>query len=202
MKKDNSKFQKQAPLLVFCLIFLFSDQPSKSSGCPFSKAKGKAAKVVKFVAMWLNLYPHTVNHNFFLKKITSFKCKKSQEVCQKVNDWTKSPMLLGPQPRVSHPELNKTHTFSQCSKHLQANYPTSIDIRRSSSVRRDSFTRLSGCNRTIVADRVLTRSPRRRRHLREGLVWPLTHLFPFAHCHTGPKSMQLLLMANILKLGF
>ena len=60
MKKDNSKFQKQAPLLVFCLTFLFSDQPSKSSGCPFSEAKRKAAKVVKFVAMWLNLYPHTV----------------------------------------------------------------------------------------------------------------------------------------------
>ena len=60
MKKDNSKFQKQAPLLVFCQIFLFSDQPSKSSGYPFSKAKGKAAKVVKFVAMWLNLNPHTV----------------------------------------------------------------------------------------------------------------------------------------------
>ena len=60
MKKDNSKFQKQAPILAFCLIFLFSDQPSKSSGCPLSKAKRKAAKVVKFVAMWLNLNPHTV----------------------------------------------------------------------------------------------------------------------------------------------
>ena len=66
MKKDDSKFQKQAPLLVFCLIFLFSDQPSKSSGCPFSEAKRKAAKVVKFVAMWLNLFPHTV-YQLFLK---------------------------------------------------------------------------------------------------------------------------------------
>ena len=39
---------------------LLTVQPSKSSGCPFSEAKRKAAKVVKFVAMWLNLYPHTV----------------------------------------------------------------------------------------------------------------------------------------------
>ena len=60
MKKDNSKFWNHASLLVFCLIFLFSDQPSKGSGCPFSKAKRKAVKVVKFMAMWLNLYPRTV----------------------------------------------------------------------------------------------------------------------------------------------
>ena len=50
MKKDNSKFQKQASLLVFCLIFLFSDQPSKSSSCPFIKAKRKRPK-------WLSLWP-------------------------------------------------------------------------------------------------------------------------------------------------
>ena len=67
MKKDNSKFQKQATLLVFCLIFLFSDQPSKSSGCPFSEAKQKSAKVVKFMAMWLNLYLHTVHILDFLE---------------------------------------------------------------------------------------------------------------------------------------
>ena len=60
MKKDNSKYKKEASLLVFCLIFLFSDQPSKGSSCPFSEAKRKAAKVVKFMAMWLNLYPRTV----------------------------------------------------------------------------------------------------------------------------------------------
>ena len=60
IKKDNSKFQKQASLLVFCLLFLFSDHPSKSNGCPISEAKRKATKVVKFIAMWLNLYPHTV----------------------------------------------------------------------------------------------------------------------------------------------
>ena len=41
-------------------MFLFSDQPSKGSGCPFSEAKQKATKVVKFMAMWLNLYPRTV----------------------------------------------------------------------------------------------------------------------------------------------
>ena len=67
--KDNLKFQKQASLLVFCLIFLFYDHPSKSSGCPFSKAKQKSAKVVKFMAMLLNLYPHTVSEKSWLKTI-------------------------------------------------------------------------------------------------------------------------------------
>ena len=61
MKKDNSKIQKQASLLVFCVIFLFSNHPSKSTGSPFMEADPKGVKVVNFVAMWLNLYPHTVD---------------------------------------------------------------------------------------------------------------------------------------------
>ena len=58
--EDNSKFQKQASLLVFCEVFLFSNNPSKSTGSPLRDAELKAVKVVNFVAMWLNLYPHTV----------------------------------------------------------------------------------------------------------------------------------------------
>ena len=46
--------------MVFCLIFLFSHHPSKITGSPFKEADPKGVKVVKFVAMWLNLYPHTV----------------------------------------------------------------------------------------------------------------------------------------------
>ena len=60
MKKDNSKIQKQASLLVFCVIFLFSNHPSKSTGSPFTEADPKGVKVVSFVAKRLNLYPHTV----------------------------------------------------------------------------------------------------------------------------------------------
>ena len=60
MKKDNSKFQKQASLLVFWLQFVFSNNHSKSTGSPLREAEVKAVKVVNFVAMWLNLYPHTV----------------------------------------------------------------------------------------------------------------------------------------------
>ena len=60
MKKDNSKIQKQASLLVFCVIFLFSNHPSKSTGSPFMEAHPKGVKVVNFVAKRLNLYPHTV----------------------------------------------------------------------------------------------------------------------------------------------
>ena len=64
MKKDNSKIQKQASLLVFCVIFLFSNHPSKSTGSPFTEADPKGVKVVNFVAKRLNLYPHTVSfHN-------------------------------------------------------------------------------------------------------------------------------------------
>ena len=46
--------------MVRCLVFLFSDHPSKSIGSPFREADLEAVKVVNFVAMWLNLYPHTV----------------------------------------------------------------------------------------------------------------------------------------------
>ena len=60
MKKDNSKFQKQASLLVFWLQFVFSNNHSKSTGSPLREAEVKAVKVVNFVAMWLNLYPRTV----------------------------------------------------------------------------------------------------------------------------------------------
>ena len=58
--EDNSKFQKQASLLVFCLIFLFYNHPSKNTSCPLREAEVKAVKVVNFVAMWLDLYPRTV----------------------------------------------------------------------------------------------------------------------------------------------
>ena len=47
--------------MVFWLEFLFSNNPSKSTGSPLREAEVKAVKVVNFVAMWLNLYPHTVN---------------------------------------------------------------------------------------------------------------------------------------------
>ena len=60
MKKDNSKFQKQSSSFRFCLYFWFSDHRSKSNARPLREADSKAGKVVKFVAMWLNLYPHTV----------------------------------------------------------------------------------------------------------------------------------------------
>ena len=46
--------------MVFCLIFLFSNHPSKYTGSPLREAEVKAVKVVNFVAMWLNLNPHTV----------------------------------------------------------------------------------------------------------------------------------------------
>ena len=71
MKKDSSKIQKQASLLVFCLIFLFSNHPSNNTGSPLKEAKGKAVKVVNFVAMWLNLYPRTV--------IGQLKCATKKE---------------------------------------------------------------------------------------------------------------------------
>ena len=60
ISRDITKFQKQPTLLVYCLKYFFSDIPSKSTGCPFREAERKAVKVVNFVAMWLNLYPHTV----------------------------------------------------------------------------------------------------------------------------------------------
>ena len=47
--------------MVFCLIFLFYNHPSKNTGSPLREAEVKAVKVVNFVAMWLNLYPHTVD---------------------------------------------------------------------------------------------------------------------------------------------
>ena len=50
--------------MVRCLVFLFSDHPSKSIGSPFREADLKAVKVVNFVAMRLNLYPHTVTLMF------------------------------------------------------------------------------------------------------------------------------------------
>ena len=46
--------------MVFCLIFLFYNHPSKNTSSPLKEAEAKAVKVVNFVAMWLNLYPHTV----------------------------------------------------------------------------------------------------------------------------------------------
>ena len=46
--------------MVFCLIILFSNHPSKSTGGPFKEGDSKGVKVGNFVAMWLNLYPHTV----------------------------------------------------------------------------------------------------------------------------------------------
>ena len=52
--------------MVFCLIFLFSNHPSKYTGSPLREAEVKAVKVVNFVAMWLNLYPHTM----LLSKVT------------------------------------------------------------------------------------------------------------------------------------
>ena len=73
MKKDNSKIQKQASLLVFCVIFLFSNHPSKSTGSPFREADSKGVKVVNFVAKWLNLYPHTV---FFCLNFPSLGLKQ------------------------------------------------------------------------------------------------------------------------------
>ena len=69
VRKDNSKFQKQASLLVFCQIFLFSDYPSKITGSPLRDAEVKAVKVVNFVAMWLNLYPYTVHTSLLIRDI-------------------------------------------------------------------------------------------------------------------------------------
>ena len=40
---------------------MFSNNHSKSTGSPLREAEVKAVKVVNFVAMWLNLYPHTVD---------------------------------------------------------------------------------------------------------------------------------------------
>ena len=85
MKKDNSKFQKQASLLVFWLQFVFSNNHSKSTGSPLREAEVKAVKVVNFVAMWLNLYPHTVLRQ---KDSNGDDCEKylqkSIELCARV----------------------------------------------------------------------------------------------------------------------
>ena len=40
---------------------MFSNNHSKSTGSPLREAEVKAVKVVNFVAMWLNLYPRTVD---------------------------------------------------------------------------------------------------------------------------------------------
>ena len=61
MEKDNSKFQKQSSSFRYYLDFWFADHPSKNTGSPLREAEVKAVKVVNFVAMWLNLYPHTVD---------------------------------------------------------------------------------------------------------------------------------------------
>ena len=60
ISRDMTKFQRQPTLLVDCPNCLFSYVLSKSTGRPFREAERKAVKVVNFVAMWLNLYPHTV----------------------------------------------------------------------------------------------------------------------------------------------
>ena len=69
MEKDNSKFQKQSSSFRYYLDFSFADLPSKSNARPLREADSKAGKVVNFVAMWLNLYPHTVN--FYQSEVVS-----------------------------------------------------------------------------------------------------------------------------------